>query len=457
MTRRCLSRRSGAAITVFTIVAAAALFPAGGASAGEEGLAKLGVVEGHGVGAVVGVVTRVPAESPGGGAYTETQITPDKAIGRAAGFTPGPLAETFAGTSVEGYRNPSMVVAQQPEGHFPAESQADGSQSGAAGSYGAIRAKAVSRSEVTAEATMAAGPPTAPITVEGGLSRSHSLVEPDGTVVARVEVTFGRVLAGDVLEMVGGRSRAVARTPAGGRPTLELETTLGRMTVNGVAAELTDAGLTVADQQPVSAAQTAQFNAGLAQLRQAGITLEAVPAQREERDGAGRIAGAAGLLRYQLPATPVPNSIGNDEEFTLASVSATAVAVPLAEPEPLPFPDLGLPTLPDSPLPAGTAAPESSVESLAAGGTPLALDTDAGSLTSFPGSTSAPVADPGTPTTSAPTEVPASSTSDSAELALPLAANRSLVAGVTGFSALLVMLAGAAVGLLLALHKVRTE
>jgi hypothetical protein len=228
------------------------------------------------------------------------------------------------------------------------------------------------------------------------------------------------------------------------------------MTVNGVAAELTESGLTLADQQPVSAAQTAQFNAGLAQLRQAGITLEAVPAKREERDGAGRVAGAAGLLRYQLPATPVPNSIGNDEEFTLASVSATAVAVPLAEPEPLPFPDLGLPTLPDSPLPVGTAAPDPPVGSLA-GGAPLAVDTDAGSLTSFPGSTSAPVADPGTPTASAPTEVPASSTSDSAELALPLAANRSLVAGVTGFSALLVLLAGAAVGLLLALHKVRTE
>jgi hypothetical protein len=456
MTHARLSRRTGAAVTVFTIVAAATLFPAGGASAGEEGLAKLGVVEAHATGAVVGVVTRVPAESPGGGAYTETKITPDKAIGRAAGFTPGPLAETFAGTSVEGYRNPSMVAAQQPEGHFPAESQAEGSQSGAAGSFGAIRAKAVSRSEVTAEAVMAAGPPTAPITVEGGLSRSHSLVEPDGTVLTQVEVTFGRVLAGDVLEIIGGRSRAVARTPAGGRPTLELETTLGRMTVNGVAAELSEAGLTVADQQPVTAAQTAQFNAGLAQLRQAGITLEAVPAQREERDGTGRIAGAAGLLRYQLPATPVPNSIGNDEEFMLASVSATAVAVPLAEPEPLPLPDLGLPMLPGSPLPAGTAAAESSVQSLVAGGAPLAVDSDTGSSTFFPGSTSAPVADPDMPTTNAPTEAPASSSPDNAELAVPLAANLSLVAGLTGFSALLVMVAAGAAALLLALHKFRT-
>jgi hypothetical protein len=459
--------RAAVAAAGIVVLAVPVLLSAPGAAAGEDGLAKLGVVSSSGTGAVIGVISRIPAESPGGGAYTETLITPDKALGRAAGFTPGPLAETFFGTSSEHYRNPSMVVAQQPAGLFPAEDRAPIGASGPAGSFGLIHAAAPSRSEVAAEVVMAAGPPGAPITVEGGLSRSSSLVEPDGTVVTAVEVGFGRVVAG-ALELSGGHSRALARTPAGRPPVLDLETTLGRIAVNGVAAELTDSGLAVAGSEALSAAEVARFNAGLAQLAQAGISIEAVPRHHRAEDGSGHISGAAGLLRYRLPQLPVPNSIGNDEALLLASVSATAVAQPAsgAAPESLPAAVASLPGVPAE-APSPVAVPPAVPRPAGAAGFAAVAGVDATSAvrgwpSGVPGSAS--VGDSGVaPTDAQPSPDAGTATgagSDNAALfpasVLPTGANRPLVSSVIGFYVIVLMLGTVAVLVMLGLHKFRT-
>lgn len=470
-----VARLAGAAV----LVAAGLLLPAGeGAAAGsgsEAGLGRLEVVESLGIGAVMGVVSRVPAESPGGGAYTETQITSVKALGRAAGGYPGPLGEAFLGTSTELYSNPSMVVAQQPPGLFPAEAQVEGGQTGPFGTVALIRAAAASRSQVEAEVVMGAAPAGAPVDISGGVSRSRSWVEPDGTVVTEVEASFGRALVGEVLQMVGGASRALARTSPGAPPVLELESTLGAMTLNGVAARMSGDGLVLADQELASPAEMAQFNAGLGQLRQAGISVEAVPTERREDPGHGRISGAAGLLRYQLPSNPIPNSIGNDEAFLLAQVSAAAVAVPRAgggePPPPLELPGIGAPdpspTVGSSgptPTPGTVAAGADTAVDDTAGGTgapgadPFLRFGSGGTTSLGPGAGRGPVTAAAGPATSgaslAGTES-AASAFDGRRLALPASAERSLVASVTGFYAVLLFLGAAALLILLGLHKAR--
>lgn len=464
------ARLAGAALVLAAGAAAPWGTAAGGveptgaeAAGGDGGLARLQVVESMGVAAVLGLITRVPAETAGGGAYTETHITPDKALGRAAGGYPGPLGEAFVGTSTELYRNPSMVVAQQPPGLFPAEAQVEGGQSGPQGSVGVIRAKATSRSEVEAEVIMGAGPAGAPMVIEGGVSRSHSRVEPDGTVVTEVTTTFGRAVVAEVLEMVGGGGRALARTAPGGVPTLELETTMGAMTLNGVGARMTGDGLAVADQQLASPADVAQFNAGLAQLRQAGITVEAVPAQREEEPGSGRISGAAGLFRYQLPANPIPNSIGNDETFLLAQVSAAAVAIPRSEAKLPTLPDLGgsPPELPAPAPPSREAAALPAPSPVpAAGVLPAGLGFPATPASSFLPTLAGESFTPPEAALTAPAAsggpAGAGSYLGDPQLALPASADRSLVASVTGFYAVLLFLGGAAVMILLGLHKARS-
>ena len=441
--------------------------PGGAEPSGTAGLDRLQVVESLGVAAVMGVITRVPAESPGGGAYTETHITPDKALGRAAGAYPGPLGEAFLGTSVEQYRNPSMVVAQQPPGLFPAEAQVDGGRSGPEGNLGVIRAKAVSRAEVEAQVIMGSGPAQGPFVVEGGSSLSRSRVEPDGTVVTEVQTTFGRAVVAEVLELVGGSSRAVARTPAGGTPALEFESTMGRMAVNGVGATMTEKGLALFDQQAASPADVARFNEGLAQLRQAGITIEVVPAQREEAAGRGRVTGAAALFRYQLPSNPIPNSIGNDEAFLLAQVSVTAVAVPRPAAELPPAPELTAPPLVprETPAPAPSTSSSPVADRVSALMPPAAPPTMAGAdlpMSSRTFAVGLPAS--GSPAASPPVAVGAPADPPARAGVAPFASgpvlaassNPSLVANVTAFYAVLLFLGAAAVLILLGLHKART-
>lgn len=468
-----------ARLAAAVLVAAGALGPLGATPGGAEpagtaGLDRLQVVESLGVAAVMGVITRVPAESPGGGAYTETHITPDKALGRAAGGYPGPLGEAFLGTSAEQYRNPSMVVAQQPPGLFPAEAQVDGGRSGPQGNMAVIRAKAVSRAEVEAQVIMGSGPSNGPFVVEGGSSLSRSRVEPDGTVVTEAHTTFGRAVVADVLELVGGASRALARTPADGTPTLQFESTMGRIAVNGVGATMTDKGLALADQQAASPADVARFNDGVAQLRQAGITIEAVPAQSDEAAGSGRISGAAALFRYQLPSSPIPNSIGNDETFLLAQVSVTAVALPHPAAELPAAPEVTGPSLdpPETAAPGPSAAagvaplsplaPLAPLPPLALSQLPAPLRTAAEVPVASPGvaadrSASAGRAAPASVTAAASAEPPAPAgvAPFASGPLLATSSNPSLVANVTAFYAVLLFLGAAALLILLGLHKAR--
>src|SRR5581483_472463 len=72
------------------------------------------VIDSNAVAASVGIISRVPAESPGGLNWTATAITLDKAVAKAAGGTGGSLAETFFESSSKEYRNPSLIGAQYP-------------------------------------------------------------------------------------------------------------------------------------------------------------------------------------------------------------------------------------------------------------------------------------------------------------------------------------------------------
>ena len=65
-------------------------------------------------GRIIGIVSRVPAESAGGILYSESRLEIGKTRAIAAGATLGELAEAFLITSVQGYTNPTLVNAQYP-------------------------------------------------------------------------------------------------------------------------------------------------------------------------------------------------------------------------------------------------------------------------------------------------------------------------------------------------------
>jgi hypothetical protein len=331
----------------------------GGAAAAVD----LQVLESTGVAAVAGAVTRLPAESAGGAVFSSTALNLDKARGVAAGFTGGNLVEIFFGTSSEDYRNPTLARSQfPPTASEKEEGSAETGQANGAGVTGVFTTKSTGQPSSTASATAQTLAGTG-LTITGGHSESTGAVDADEAVITETRATSSSVLIGDIVKLSGVRSLATARVARDGTPEATVQTSVAEITVNGVPARLSSDGLQLAEQPPFGAKELADFNAGLAQLKERGITLAGVPTQLVKEPGRARAVGAVAVVRYQIPVV-IPNSIGNDEEILLGQVVAESIAVRRPDTGPLPELDLGAPLPPAGdpvvapPAPgSGTASP----------------------------------------------------------------------------------------------------
>ena len=164
-------------------------------------------------------------------------------------------------------------------------------------------------------------------------------------MITETRAASSSVVIGDVVKLSGVRSLATARVARDGTPEATVQTSVAEITVNGVPARLSSDGLQLAEQPPFGAKELADFNAGLAQLKEQGITLAGVPTELLKEPGRARAVGAVAVVRYQIPVV-IPNSIGNDEELLLGQVVAESIAIRRPDSAPLPSLDLGAPLPP---------------------------------------------------------------------------------------------------------------
>ena len=340
---RFLPRMMALAFAAVAVVAAPA-----GARIGPE----VAVIDSNAVAASVGIVSRVPAESPGGLNWTTTAITLDKAVAKAAGGTGGSLAETFFESSSKDYRNPSLIGAQYPPtATIPTEARG-GSPEGAPGGIAATHVVATEQPLASASAQGGRGGDGSPVTVQGGSSSSHGELRPDGAVVTRaVSVATGAAVGGGAVTFSSATTEAVTTVPPAGPPTTALTVTVTGLLVGGVPAELSDQGLSISDQVPVGAGQLAAFNAATAQLAARGITITAVPGVRETGAGQARAEGGGMVVRYR-----VADQIGGDEEIVLAEARSSSTLYRAEAASPLPLPGLPPVSEPAASGPAATVA-----------------------------------------------------------------------------------------------------
>ncbi|HVW35238.1 MAG TPA: hypothetical protein VHL53_22080 [Acidimicrobiia bacterium] len=308
--------------------------------------ADVAVIDSNAVAASIGLISRVPAESPGGINWTLTSITLDKAQAKAAGGTGGSLAETFFQSSSDQYRNPSLIGAQYPPtATTPAEARG-GAPAGTPGGPAATHVVAGDQPSATAEAQGGRGGDGSPISMQGGSSSSHGELGADGAVVTRaVSSASGVSIGGGAVTIGSATTRAVTTVPGHGQPATDLQVTMTGLLVGGVPAELTDQGLKISDQVPVGPQQLAAFNAALAQLAARGITMTAAPTVRETGANQARAEGGAAVVRYT-----VTDQIGGDEEVILAQARSRSTLT-LNQPADV------LPPLPAVTAPPVTSAP----------------------------------------------------------------------------------------------------
>ncbi|HKN38485.1 MAG TPA: hypothetical protein VJ456_05175 [Acidimicrobiia bacterium] len=366
------------------------------------------VIDSNAVAASIGLISRLPAESPGGFNWTSTAITLDKAVAKAAGGTGGALAETFFQSSSDQYRNPSLIGAQYPPtATIPSEARG-GSPPGTPGGLAATHAVATEQPTADAEAQGGRGGDGSPIVMQGGSSSSHGELGRDGAVITRARsVASGIAIGGGAVTISSATTEAVTTVPPRGPPTTELKVTLTGLLVGGVPAELTDQGLRISDQVPVGPAQLAAFNAATAQLAARGIVVTAAPAVREVGVDQARAEGGGVDVRYT-----VTDQVGGDEEVVLAQalsrstlkLAEPAPALPLpVEPSPPGAPAPGLPAAAPSPVvPSVVAAPAgagvvrpsgpSDDGAVALGPAVTVGGVDAGSVAPGGGTAAAPVA-----------------------------------------------------------------
>lgn len=297
--------------------------------------------------AVVGLITRIPAEIQGGALYAATSVNLDKARARGSAVYPGYLADTFLKTSVEGYGELYAevdAVAENPPNSEPASDRVEGGQEGPTGPLGTIRADTPDPKQATALATGASSAEDAGelLAFEASTARSHSRVADDGTVVTEALATLSGVRLAEVVTIGNIESRAVVTTSVGQKPEIVFATNLERLAVAGVAAVLDQHGLRIADSAVVSEDEIARFNETVTALADAGITLEAVPTSVVEEAGHGAVAGAALRFRYEAKknetvagvlgsnpiyqVVPLPKELGYDEEFLLGQVQASSLS-----------------------------------------------------------------------------------------------------------------------------------
>ncbi|HZQ76696.1 MAG TPA: hypothetical protein VFE55_05155 [Acidimicrobiia bacterium] len=339
--------------------ALAALAAPAGARVGFD----VAVIDSNAVAASVGIISRVPAESPGGLNWTATAITLDKAVAKAAGGTGGSLAETFLESSSKEYRNPSLIGAQYPPtATIPTEARG-GSPAGTPGGIVATHVVATEQPAATAEAQGGRGGDGGPVVVQGGSSSSHGELRADGAVLTRAtSMASGVAIGGGAVTFSSATTEAVTTVPPAGPPTTALKVTVTGLLVGGVPAELTDRGLGISDEVPVGAAQLAAFNAAVGQLAARGITITAAPTVREIGAGQARAEGGGMVVRYK-----VADQIGGDEEVVLAEARSSSTLQRAQPASPLPLPALPSVSEPPASAPAASAAaPQSAAPTRAA-------------------------------------------------------------------------------------------
>ena len=303
--------------------------------------ADVDVIDTNAAGAAVGVISRIPAQSAGGFVLTSAAITLDKAVAKAAGGTGGDPVETFMASSVDQYRNPTLISAQYPPTRAAPAEASSGGEAGLA----ALRAAATELPSATAEAEADRAGDEVTLAVRHGRSASSSELGHDGVLVTRAAAVASGVTIGGVATIASAATEAVTTVPPRGRPTTQVKTTITGLQVGGVPARLTDEGLRISDQVPVGPEMLATFNAATAQLAERGIVITAVPAVREAGAERARAEGGAAVVRYRLA-----DQAGGDEELVIAQARSQSTLVMAQERAPLPPRSLTEP--PGEPTPA---------------------------------------------------------------------------------------------------------
>ena len=318
-----------AAVALVVLALGSALVPARG-----DAPDKLSVYAGRGIATPIGVVSRVPAESAGGIIYSESRLEIGKTRAIAAGATLGELAESFLITSVQGYTNPSLVNAQYPPSGVY-KSDASFSNGVSSGGQSVIDIHAVADGTPSAKANAIGGAGNIPgaLHIGGGTSKAQSSVKDDGTVVTTAvsslhDVSVGNELA-PVLTIGTMTSSASVEVPFGGRPKTSLTVQITGALVSGTPVTITDQGITIANSNVVPASSLQQVNQALAQLDAQGISVRAVPVDKQVTDTEGTVSGAALQFGYKVPSQiSTPTDIGKDETFLLGEVIANAAGRP---------------------------------------------------------------------------------------------------------------------------------
>ncbi|MBV8159369.1 MAG: hypothetical protein JO265_00445, partial [Acidimicrobiia bacterium] len=169
--------------------------------------------------------------------------------------------------------------------------------------------------------------------IGGGTSTSQSFVKDDGTVVTTAvaslhDVTIGNLLA-PLLTIGTMTSSATVEVPFGAKPNTSLTVQITGALVSGTPVTITDQGITVANSVAVPASGLQQVNQVLAELDQYGISVRAVPTQKELTDTEGTVSGAALQFQYIVPPqVSLPTDIGKNETLLLGEVVANAAGRP---------------------------------------------------------------------------------------------------------------------------------
>lgn len=365
-------------------LAAVAVVPLAG-SAGAVAPSTLGVFAAESIGSPLGIVTRVPAESPGGLVLSGSSVQLGKSQAQAAGVTLGPLGDAFVITSAPGgavQSIPAKVTAQDPPSETsPREASFEQGQEAGPAKGVVLRASASEEPRSRAEASGSAID-TVVVRTGASTSSSESAVSADGTVTttARADVEDVQVGPAGVPPLTFGSITSVATVtiPFGGEPVATLSVRATGAQLAGVPVTVGSEGVVVAGTVAVPPSSLAAVNEALKAFAERGLVLSAVPTVREQTTQGASIRGAALRLRYTAPepsGVPRPSDVGTDEEFLLGSVSASVTARPRVALDLSP----ALPPLPPEPAgPAGDATGAGTTSDGGAGATTFDGPTAAG-------------------------------------------------------------------------------
>ena len=286
----------------------------------------------------VGVLSRVPVETPGGYLLSQSSVRIGKSQALAAGFTLGPLGDAYVVTSAPPgtiTQFPTVVNAQDPPSETaPRENSLSGGNGGGAPVGSEVRnadLNARASDSPNAIASASGQSITTPVYSAGaGVSRSESAVLPDGTVQTKATSSIQNLLIGGPtgLKIASVDSIATITIAPGQKPVTSLQVHTSGVSLAGVPATLDKNGLRISDQVPLPASSIVAFNKGLEGLAAQGLTFVASTETVKVSDDQAELYGSAFTFRYQLPESDIekPSDIGSDETFEYGKVVASVTA-----------------------------------------------------------------------------------------------------------------------------------